>query len=92
MLVRPKAAVVQAQQLQQQGRHSSSGETATILMLLSCACTVWVRYLAGEDLLVLCGEVDFPPCLMVRRMLEGMMGLSKQVRRGLLVGGDDGGG
>lgn len=38
------------------------------------------RYLDGEDLLMLCAEVDFPPCLMVRRMLEGMMGLSKQVR------------
>lgn len=43
--------------------------------LLSVPC----RYLDGEDLLLLCGEVDFPPCLMMRRMLETLVGLSKQV-------------
>lgn len=37
------------------------------------------RYLGGEDLLELCAEVDFPPCLMIRRMLEHMLHLSKQV-------------
>jgi hypothetical protein len=46
---------------------------------LSAMSVLVLRYLSGEDLLALCGEVDFPPCLMVRRMLEGMMGLSKQV-------------
>lgn len=37
------------------------------------------RYLAGEDLLLICADVDFPPCLMMRRMLEVLLGLSKQV-------------
>lgn len=38
------------------------------------------RYIAGDDVLALCAEVDFPPCLMMRRMLELLMRLSKQVR------------
>lgn len=37
------------------------------------------RYVHGEDVLGLCAEVDFPPCLMIRRMLELMLRLSKQV-------------
>uniref|UniRef100_A0A383WBB4 CDAN1-interacting nuclease 1 n=1 Tax=Tetradesmus obliquus TaxID=3088 RepID=A0A383WBB4_TETOB len=36
------------------------------------------RYVTGEDVLALCAEVDFPPCLMMRRMLELLMRLSKQ--------------
>jgi hypothetical protein len=43
-------------------------------------CCWPVRYVAGEDVLGLCAEVDFPPCLMMRRMLELLMRLSKQVR------------
>ena len=39
------------------------------------------RYRAGEDVLALCAAADFPACLMMRRMLEQMLGLSKQVRR-----------
>jgi hypothetical protein len=31
--------------------------------------------------LELCAAADFPPCLMMRRMLEHMLGLSKQVRQ-----------
>jgi hypothetical protein len=53
-------------------QHPSS--TLKVLSRL-CPC----RYLEGEDLLLLCGEVDFPPCLMMRRMLETLVGLSKQV-------------
>jgi hypothetical protein len=41
-----------------------------------------VRYIAGDDVLGLCAEVDFPPCLMMRRMLELLMRLSKQVGGG----------
>ncbi|KAI8470232.1 MAG: hypothetical protein J3K34DRAFT_264611 [Monoraphidium minutum] len=37
-----------------------------------------VRYRAGCDVLELCAAADFPPCLMMRRMLEHMLGLSKQ--------------
>lgn len=37
------------------------------------------RYLAGTDVLELCAAADFPPVLMLRRMLEHMLGLSKQV-------------
>lgn len=36
------------------------------------------RYLAGEDLISLCASVDFPPCMMMRRMLEAMDIVSKQ--------------
>jgi hypothetical protein len=35
---------------------------------------------AGEDLLEIAADVDFPPCLLARRMLEQMLRLSKQVR------------
>ena len=38
------------------------------------------RYNEGVDVLDLCAAADFPPCLMLRRMLEHMLGLSKQVR------------
>jgi hypothetical protein len=46
-----------------------------------CVCCA-ARYLAGDDVLGLCAEVDFPPCLMMRRMLELLMRLSKQVGAG----------
>lgn len=36
------------------------------------------RYRRGTDVLDLCASADFPPCLMMRRMLEHMLGLSKQ--------------
>eukprot|EP00877_Chromochloris_zofingiensis_P001620 jgi/Chrzof1/11459/Cz05g37120.t1 len=36
------------------------------------------RYKQGDDLLDICGSVDFPPCLMIRRMLEYILKLSKQ--------------
>lgn len=36
------------------------------------------RYLSGEDVLSLCASVDFPPCMMMRRMLEAMDILPKQ--------------
>lgn len=39
------------------------------------------RYLAGNDILALCASVDFPPCMMLRRLLEGLLMVSKQVRR-----------
>jgi hypothetical protein len=32
------------------------------------------------DVLEICAAADFPACLMMRRMLEHMLGLSKQVR------------
>jgi hypothetical protein len=38
------------------------------------------RYVAGEDILEISADVDFPPCLLARRMLEQMLRLSKQVR------------
>lgn len=37
------------------------------------------RYTQGTDMLELCAASDFPACLMMRRMLEHMLGLSKQV-------------
>lgn len=56
--------------------------------LAVCCLAAWrpspsrcaARYVTGEDVLALCAEVDFPPCLMMRRMLELLMRLSKQVR------------
>ncbi|GBF92890.1 hypothetical protein Rsub_05726 [Raphidocelis subcapitata] len=36
------------------------------------------RYRAGVDVLEICAAADFPACLMMRRMLEHMLGLSKQ--------------
>jgi hypothetical protein len=35
-------------------------------------------YLAGVDVLELCAAADFPPCLLMRRMLELLLRLSKQ--------------
>eukprot|EP00798_Chlamydomonas_sp_ICE-L_P014350 gene14350-20345_t len=37
------------------------------------------EYLAGEDLLMISAAVDFPPCMLLRRMLESCFSLSKQV-------------
>eukprot|EP00879_Flechtneria_rotunda_P031500 GHRR01034419.1.p2 GENE.GHRR01034419.1~~GHRR01034419.1.p2 ORF type:complete len:145 (+),score=17.46 GHRR01034419.1:766-1200(+) len=37
------------------------------------------RYAFGEDVLELCASVDFPPCMMMRRMLELLLNLGKQV-------------
>mmetsp|Transcript_31129 Transcript_31129/g.69187 ORF Transcript_31129/g.69187 Transcript_31129/m.69187 type:complete len:297 (-) Transcript_31129:238-1128(-) len=36
------------------------------------------RYVAGEDILAISASVDFPPCMLVRRMLESMLRVSKQ--------------
>lgn len=36
------------------------------------------RYLDGEDCLEISASIDFPPCLLMRRMLEHMLQLSKQ--------------
>jgi hypothetical protein len=58
----------------------------------AAAAAASCRYLGGEDLLSLCGEVDFPPCLMMRRMLESTLGLSKQVKEGGTGGGGAGAG
>jgi hypothetical protein len=37
------------------------------------------RYAAGEDILQLSANVDFPPCLLLRRVLEELLQLGKQV-------------
>ncbi len=37
-------------------------------------------YLAGEDVLHLAADVDFPPCMLLRRMLERLIDASKQVQ------------
>jgi hypothetical protein len=34
---------------------------------------------SGEDVLDLSADLDFPPCLLMRRMLELLLKLSKQV-------------
>lgn len=39
------------------------------------------RYLAGADVLALAFGADFPPCIVVRRLLEALpLGLGRQVR------------
>ena len=38
-----------------------------------------LRYLAGEDILTISANVDFPPCMMMRRMLESLLHINKQV-------------
>lgn len=35
------------------------------------------RYVAGEDVLQLAADVDFPPCLLMRRMLEHMLPIAR---------------
>ena len=40
------------------------------------------RYMSGEDILSICASVDFPPCMMLRRMLESLLLVNKQVRCG----------
>jgi len=37
------------------------------------------RYMAGEDLLLLSAAVNFPCCLLLRRMLESLLRVHKQV-------------
>jgi hypothetical protein len=37
------------------------------------------RYLAGEDILQICASVDFPTCMMMRRLLEHLFKVNKQV-------------
>jgi hypothetical protein len=41
-----------------------------------------LRYLAGTDLLELCADVEFPPCLMMRRFLEHLLQLPNKVSPG----------
>lgn len=38
------------------------------------------RYLQGESVLEMSVDACFPPCMLLRRMLEGMLSLPKQVR------------
>ncbi|KAG1671357.1 hypothetical protein FOA52_002967 [Chlamydomonas sp. UWO 241] len=38
----------------------------------------WAWYLAGEDVLSICAAVDFPPCMLMRRMLESALKVNKQ--------------
>jgi hypothetical protein len=40
------------------------------------------RYLSGTDLLELCADVEFPPCLMMRRFLEHLLQLPNKVKPG----------
>jgi hypothetical protein len=66
---------------------------STTLLAEHCHCLCRAaRYLSGDDVLGLCAEVDFPPCLMMRRMLELLMRLSKQVGVGVGWGWRGGGG
>jgi hypothetical protein len=46
-----------------------------------CACCLvyCYRYLKGQDLLALSAELDFPPCMLLRRLLEHLVPGSKQV-------------
>lgn len=39
------------------------------------------RYLGGSDVLDMAAALDLPPCLLMRRLLEALLRLSKQVCR-----------
>ncbi len=48
-------------------------------------------YLAGEDILAVAATADFPPCMLLRRMLESMLRVPKQVGGKLRHRGEGGG-
>ncbi len=43
----------------------------------SCICCIQWRYTSGEDILDISKDFDIPPCLLVRFLLEHMVGLQK---------------